>query len=192
MIIVATLLGSAFVTSALSAVLGMAGGMVLMGVLPLVLSVQAALIAHGVIQFFSNAFRAWFLRGHIRRDITVECVGGSLVAVAVASSVVFVPNRATVYLTLGVLPFLKWLQLPMATLGIEKRGRPFMSGFGVMCVQMFAGASGPLLDVFYTESRFGKREIVATKAAVQAVSHLMKSCYFALIPWLARGVSRPT
>ena len=60
-IIVATV----FVTSLISGVIGMAGGMILMAVLVSLLSVPAAMVVHGAVQATANGSRAYFLRQHI-------------------------------------------------------------------------------------------------------------------------------
>ena len=52
-------------TSFLSGLFGMAGGMVLMGLLLLFLPVPAAMILHGVTQVASNGWRAWLWRAHV-------------------------------------------------------------------------------------------------------------------------------
>jgi hypothetical protein len=49
----------AFATSVISAVFGMAGGMILMGVYAIALPVQVAMILHGITQLFANGFRAF-------------------------------------------------------------------------------------------------------------------------------------
>ena len=54
-----------FITSVISGVLSMAGGMILMGVFAFVLSVPAAMVLHGVAQAVSNGSRVWFYREHI-------------------------------------------------------------------------------------------------------------------------------
>ena len=45
-----------------------------------------------------------------------------------------------------------------------------------MAAQLIAGASGPILDVFYNGSSLNRREIVAT-AFTQAVGHLIKLAF---------------
>lgn len=54
-----------FLTAILSAMLGMAGGLVLMGGLALVLPVSAAMVTHGAVQSVSNGWRAVLLRRFI-------------------------------------------------------------------------------------------------------------------------------
>ena len=56
------LLLATFVTAMISGVFGMAGGLILMGVLALILPVSAAMVVHGAIQSVSNGWRAVILR----------------------------------------------------------------------------------------------------------------------------------
>ena len=53
---------STLVTSFISGILGMAGGMILMGVLLALLPLPAAMMLHGISQFASNGGRAFMLR----------------------------------------------------------------------------------------------------------------------------------
>lgn len=56
---------AAFATSVISAVFGMAGGMILMGLYAATLPVRVAMVLHGVTQLFANGFRAFLLRERI-------------------------------------------------------------------------------------------------------------------------------
>ena len=53
---------SAFATSVLSGIVGMAGGMVLMFVLITLLPVSSAMVLHAATQLTANGSRAWMLR----------------------------------------------------------------------------------------------------------------------------------
>lgn len=190
--LVTFLVASALATSALSAVLGMAGGIVLMALLPLVLSVPAAMVAHGAVQFCANGYRAWLLRGAIDRRILRGSAVGSVAAFALLSAVAMAitlsPQKAWVYVGLGLLPFVRLLPGYRGTLGIEARGRPFACGFVVTLVSLFTGVGGPLLDVFFVDSRLDRHGVVATKAAAQTVSHALKVAFFTVVP-LSAGAS---
>jgi uncharacterized membrane protein YfcA len=41
-----------------------------------------------------------------------------------------------------------------------------------------AGATGSVLDLFFNRSELDRKQIVATKAATQVVSHLLRVAYF--------------
>ena len=66
MLIEALILVCVLLTSILSGVIGMAGGMILMAILVSVVSVAAAMMIHGAVQAAANGSRAWFLRSHIQ------------------------------------------------------------------------------------------------------------------------------
>ena len=57
----------------------------------------------------------------------------------------------------------------------------FSSGIAVTLAQMLAGASGPVLDIFYIQSRMTKETILGTKALTQTLGHFLKLAYYSLI-----------
>src|SRR4051794_18407553 len=65
MLIEIVIVGAVVLTSMLSGVLGMAGGILLMALLVSLKSIAAAMIIHGVVQATSNGSRAWLLRKHV-------------------------------------------------------------------------------------------------------------------------------
>src|SRR5512141_48694 len=52
--------------------------------------------------------------------------------------------------------------------------------YGSVCMglMLMTGVSGPLMDTFFLGGNFGRREVVATKAACQVASHFVKLVYF--------------
>ena len=68
----------AIVTSFLSGIFGMAGGMILMGLLLALMPLPAAMVLHGVTQLTSNGWRAWLWRAHIDWRIVGRFAVGSL------------------------------------------------------------------------------------------------------------------
>ncbi|MBD3648205.1 MAG: hypothetical protein HUJ31_12310, partial [Pseudomonadales bacterium] len=54
----------------------------------------------------------------------------------------------------------------------------FLSGVLVTGAQMLAGASGPVLDIFYIKSRMTRHEILGTKAITQTFGHIIKLGYY--------------
>ena len=63
-------------------------------------------------------------------------------------------------------------------LDIHQTSQAVLCGGLVMAVQIVAGAAGPVLDVFFAQTKMSKHEIVATKAATQVASHIAKIAYF--------------
>src|SRR3954447_18222539 len=93
-------------SSFLSAVFGMAGGMILLGVLLAYLDVASAMILFSTIQFFVNGARVVQWRDYIRWPIFYWYVVGAAFAFIIMWTIAYVPEKATVYLVLGIMPFL--------------------------------------------------------------------------------------
>ena len=63
------LVAAAFATSILSAIIGMAGGIVLLSVMLLFMEPLEAIPLHGAVQLVSNGSRTWIQRTHVERGI---------------------------------------------------------------------------------------------------------------------------
>ncbi len=173
----------AFATSVISAVLGMAGGMILMGVYALTLPVQVAMILHGVTQMFANGFRAWFLRDRIFGAGLVWYAIGSTLAFALFTWLALVVATPVLFLLLGAIPLaLSLLPRDLAP-RFDKRPAGVACGALVTAAHLLVGASGPLLDVFFVRAELDRFEVIATKAVTQTAGHAMKILYFGwLVP----------
>ncbi|KAA5802358.1 TSUP family transporter [Alkalicaulis satelles] len=168
-----------FLTSALSAMLGMAGGLVLMGVLALWLPVPAAMVTHGLAQSVANGWRAVLLRRFILWRALGAYLAGSALAALLLFSVQIVLDRTWLLIVLGLVPFLVWLPPRLLPLHPERPAQGALAGFCVTGLNVVAGVSGPLLDVFFQNTRADRRAIVATKAASQVAAHGVKIAYYA-------------
>ena len=62
----------------------------------------------------------------------------------------------------------------------------FLCGLSVTGVNLTAGVAGPFLDIFFVRTSLTRHQIVATKAATQVFSHLMKIIVYGA-PLLAVG-----
>lgn len=168
-------------TSVLSGILGMAGGMILMAVLVSVLSVGAAMMLHGAVQAIANGSRAWFLRAHIQWRILPAYALGAGLTLAGFVALALVPDADLVLIVVGVLPFLARLVPHLRGLDISHLPTAIGCGALVTAAQLLAGASGPLLDVFYLNAPLNRFEIIASKAITQAGGHVLKLVYYGLI-----------
>jgi hypothetical protein len=138
----ATILLSSFI----SGTFGMAGGMVLLGVLLIYFPVSAAMVLFSLIQFASNGWRAVLWWRFVLWPIFFPYVAGAIVAFAALRLIAYVPDKATVYLLLGAMPFAIEALPAGARPNIQWRGMPFVTGFLTTIVQFMAGVGGPFLD----------------------------------------------
>ena len=176
-VILLTVLGTAI----LSGVLGMAGGLVLMGVLVLLLPVSAAMIVHGAVQAASNGARFLFLREHVQWRIVPPYAAGGALVVAAFAAVTLVPEPGVVLMLIGAFPWLARATPHFSRLDIRRPATAFTCGAVVTAAQLLAGASGPLLDAVYLHASLDRHQVVASKALTQTLGHLVKVGYYGLL-----------
>ena len=93
-------------TAFLSGLFGMAGGLILIGVLLTILPLPTAMVLHAITQMASNGWRAFLWRSHIRwRPVSIYLIGCA-VALAAWSITRYVPDKPIALLLLGVTPFM--------------------------------------------------------------------------------------
>jgi uncharacterized membrane protein YfcA len=168
------ILSMALVTSLVSGVFGMAGGLMLMGALALVLPVRAALVTHGLIQMTANGWRAVLHRRHIEWRIVGLYALGSAAVAGVLAFVSYTPSKPLLYLLLGLVPGLTWLPRRVLQLDAAKPPQAVLCGVLVTGLNLLAGVAGPLLDIFFIRTEMTRHRIVSTKATTQVFSHLAK------------------
>ena len=169
-----TIIFSSFV----SGVFGMAGGMVLLGVLLVYFDVATGMVLFSLIQLATNGWRALTWRRYVIWPIFYHYAAGALIAFAGMRLIAFVPNKMTVYLALGLMPFMIEVLPASWRPNIEWRGVPFMTGVLTTIVQFLAGVGGLFLDIFFQKSKLDRKTTNATKAVTQTFSHVLRAIYF--------------
>jgi len=168
-------------TAFLSGIFGMAGGMILVGILLAMLPVPDAMMLHGVTQFASNGWRALLWWRHIRWSPVAAYMLGAGAALLAWSLWRYVPGKALALLLLGLTPFL----VRLAPASFRPNPESLRQGalYGVICMTLIllTGVSGPLIDTFFLGGRLDRREIVASKAICQVFGHAAKLLYFGAV-----------
>lgn len=184
-----------FATSVLSAIVGMAGGMVLLAAMVLWLEPLVAIPVHGWIQLAANGSRAWIQRVHVDRGILLRFAALLVPAGALGLVLAQALPAAGLRLAIGVFVLLatwrpRWL-LAGARPERAAVGPRFVALGGVSgALNIVVGATGPLIAPFFLGLGLSRQALVGTKAACQAAGHLAKVALFglgagfALGPWL--------
>jgi uncharacterized membrane protein YfcA len=195
LLVVATLL-----TSALSAIVGMAGGIALLGVMLLFGDPLVVIPIHGIVQLVSNGSRTYVQRSHVRWDILVRYGALALpmgfVGLLVARQIPPDGLKAAIGVFVLIATWRPgWLMLGGHPEQIDPRRRFFVLGGVTGVLNILVGATGPLIAPFFLNlglSRFG---LIGTKAACQALGHLAKIVVFvaggfafAPFAWLLAGM----
>jgi uncharacterized membrane protein YfcA len=169
-------------TAFLSGIFGMAGGLILIGVLLALMPLPQAMALHAVTQMASNGWRASLWWRHIRLRPAAGYMSGCVLAMLVWSIFRYVPGKALSMILLGLTPFAARYLMPASLKpNAERLSNGLLYGFFCMALMLLTGATGPLIDTYFLGGKLDRREIVATKAFCQTLSHFMKLIYFGSI-----------
>jgi uncharacterized membrane protein YfcA len=169
---------SALVTSFISGILGMAGGMILMGILLAAVPLPVAMMLHGITQLASNGWRAFMWRNEVDWRVFRGYLYGALITTALFAVVKVVVSKPVALIAMGFTPFLTLALPEKLHLNVERKGHSTACGFICSSLALTAGVSGPILDVFFVRSRMNRHAVIATKAMTQSLSHILKIGYF--------------
>jgi uncharacterized membrane protein YfcA len=170
-----------FLTSGLSAVLGMAGGIVLLSVMLLYMDPLQAVPLHGVIQLVANGSRALAQRRDVDWRIAGRYSALLLPAGFLGARVAFGLPPGLVRALIGAFALVatwrpQWVQLqPRPGAGL---GRFVWLGGAVGFLGTVIGATGPLIAPFFLNLGLARQALVGTKAACQVLGHLAKTLVF--------------
>jgi uncharacterized membrane protein YfcA len=179
----AILVLTAFLTSILSAIVGMAGGIVLLTVMLLFLDPLEAIPIHGAVQLISNGSRTWIQRAHVERGIVwryaLLLVPAGFVGLVIAQAL----DPPITRMLIGVFVLFATWAPSLLLLGTHPeasdRNTRFIALGGVVgLVNMTIGATGPLIAPFFLNLGLARQALVGTKAACQALGHLAKIFVF--------------
>jgi uncharacterized membrane protein YfcA len=186
------LVGVAFATSALTAVTGIGGGLLLISVMGQFLTPAAALPVHGIVQLGSNVSRAAFGWRDVRWELAAPYALGAALGAAIGSQVVVALEPAPFSILLGTFVLvLTWMPRLEVRRRLLARGPRFgVLGAVVTFLSMFVGAIGPVSAPFFLREGLERDELVVTHATCLSSVHLFKVAGFfvagfALAPHLA-------
>jgi uncharacterized protein len=184
-----SLIALSFVTSLMTAALGLGGGILMVAAMASVVPPAALIPVHGLVQLGSNSGRVLLFHRFIRRSIVLWFLLGAVVGVTIGAQVaVRLPREVLLIVVGGFVLVTTW----MPSLGryrVPDRG--FVAiGAVTAFITMFAGATGPFLAPFLSPERLGDRHAtIGTFAACMTLKHALKvtafaALGFAYLPWL--------
>lgn len=174
------LVGVSFLTSMLTAAVGIGGGMLLLAVMAQILPVPTIVPVHGVVQLGSNVGRAFILRPNIDGRIFLYFLGGSILGAILGGQIVV--TLPVMYLQLILATFIlfsTWGPKPRSNM-VGENGLMF-GGFFSTLLTMFVGATGPFVAVTLKRLGLDKLTHVATMAACMSTQHALKVVAFSLL-----------
>lgn len=176
----AILIAVAFFASALSGVIGMGGGMLLLSAMAASFPPAVLIPLHGTIQFASNGVRAALGWREISPRIVLPMAAGCVVGACLGSQLAIALPEAGYQIAMGAFILIstwmpRWKHAPRV------RGKFFLLGAVSTTLSFIMGATGPMLAPFFLDEDLKREAIIATKAAGQAVTHLLKLSVFSAL-----------
>lgn len=176
----------AFATAVLSAIVGMAGGIILLSVMLLFLEPLVAIPVHGAVQLLSNGSRVWIQRRHVDWRVTwrYALLLLPMGALGLQLAVQLPPDLAKVLIGGFVLVATwqpGWLMLGTHPERANRARRFFALGGAVGFLGVVIGATGPLIAPFFLNLGLGRQAVVGTKAACQTLGHISKVLLYGAI-----------
>lgn len=173
--LLAALAGAALVTSTISGILGMAGGVTLLGIMTALLPATAVVPLHGVVQLSSNFTRTLAFFRHVQWRF-VALYAPFLIIGVTAATWTWTGEKLTYFrpgIGAFILLFLVWRRKAPRLRHPPDWAYPLLgvvTGFS----SIWIGATGPLIAPFFLRDDFEKEQVIATKAACQAMGHVLK------------------
>jgi uncharacterized membrane protein YfcA len=176
---------ASLLTAGVSAVLGMAGGIMLLAVMLLFLEPAIAIPLHALVQLTSNSSRAVIHARAVRRDLLFPYMLLLLPAGALTIPLVVYAPAEMLRLGIGVFVLVatwrkRWLLLGADPTRIPLRPRFALLGAGAGAIGPLVGATGPFIAPFFLDIGLTRFELIGTKAACQATGHLAKLLLFGI------------
>lgn len=192
----AILILTAFVTSIISAILGMAGGVMLLAVMLTFLSHSEAIPTHATVQIASNGTRVLAFLKNVDREAFLRFLVGVVPGGAVGFTLLWAlgePGSSEPYLKAlvgGYIVLATWMprtaKPSTASTGGSSWDFPVI-GLLAGTAALTVGAVGPLIAPVFARRDFVKERLIATKAVCQLTTHIMKIPAFVLLRDLEVG-----
>lgn len=178
---------AAFVTSTLTAIIGLGGGVALLLLMPGLMPLGAILPVHALVQFVSNGTRVGFAFRHLSIPLLLPVAVGSGVGALVGGQAAGLISLDWLPAVAGVLILcITWL--PGGLLIPGGRWAFFWLGFYQTGLGMLAGTVGPLGAALFSRMNRGREWLVVNTAVYMTISHALRVVAFALMgfafaPW---------
>ncbi|ATN35962.1 permease [Rhizobium sp. ACO-34A] len=171
---------ASFFTSALTAALGLGGGVAMLAIMGTGLPVTSLLPVHGIVQLGSNFGRTVIQHRFVHWELTGWFFAGSVVGIAIGGPVATALPDTAAKIALAL--FILWSvhgrkPKPAGT------GRAYLVGGGIITSigTMIVGATGPLVAALLSARGLTKQPLIATHATCMVLQHGLKILAFGLL-----------
>jgi len=177
---VGILIVSSFLSSFLSAAVGLGGGVTMLAVIAQILPAPAIVPVHGIIQLGSNIGRSFLLRKYIDYKTIGIFAVGSIIGALVGGNIVVALNAALLQMILGLFVLYScWGPKPSPK--AASKYAVLIGGAISTTLTMFLGATGPFVAALLKPKGYKRETQVSTMSASMVVQHTLKLGVFGLL-----------
>jgi uncharacterized membrane protein YfcA len=170
----------ATITSAIAAILGFGGGMLLIAIMPSFLPAAVIIPIHGLVQLVSNSSRVALSIKEVAWHLLPKFLFGSIIGLSIFSTLLLNLPNDYIPLAIGSYILLNLWSKPFAN--TMKRFESFyIIGALQTGLSLIVGATGPLTQNILLKHLQNKDQIIATGAIFMSISHLSKLVVFGII-----------
>jgi uncharacterized membrane protein YfcA len=167
-------------TSALTAVTGIGGGMMLIAIMPGFMPAAAIVPVHAVVQLFANSSRALFGWRYLRWEFALAFIAGSIAGGGIAASIAREINlEYTPLFIAAYILFIVWG--PPLKFNKPPPGEFVIIGAIQTGLSMLVGATGPLSQAALMARDLKRDALVVSGALMTSFTHLIKVLLFGLM-----------
>ena len=172
---------AAFLTSTLSAIMGMGGGILLIAILYFFVEPIVAIPLHGIIQLSSNFTRVLLFRKNIKFEHFIPFSFGVPFGILCGWYLFGFFEAHIMKLLLGIFLIFAANRKKGKGVLLSKNGFSFLGVISGTASMLF-GATGPLIAPFFLHKSFNREQVIASKAAFQTLGHFLKTLAFFILP----------
>lgn len=171
---------ASFVTSTLTAAIGMGGGVLMLSVMAIFLPPPTIVPLHGVVQLVSNATRGLFGYRYIEWRLSGQYLCGACIGAAIGSQFVTRIPAGLIPVMLGsFILMVTWVPTMKSEARIPVKY--FWLGVVKTLLSLFVGATAGLLSSLLLREGLGRDRLVVTVAVLATISHMLKIITFGLL-----------
>ncbi len=163
-------------TSTISAITGMAGGVLLFSFMTVFMGLETLIPIHGLVQLGSNASRLYYLRGHTLKEMVISFGIGAVLGATGATwlkTVVSIDPKYPISVVIVLILYVLFKPKKLPEIMLPFKGYVIvglLAGF----LGIFIGTVGPFIAVFFVRSDLTKEQVISNKAFMQAMIHILK------------------
>lgn len=176
---------TAFFTAALTAALGIGGGVALLAVMASIVPVAVLIPVHGVVQLGANAGRAMVQIRQVVLPLLGVFTGGAVLGALIGGQLVVTLPEALLKAFVGLFVlFTLWAPKFGGSKARSQKGGPVglaLGGVFATILTMFVGATGPFVAALLAPRLDDRKRYAGTHAAAMVMQHGLKVVAFGFL-----------